>query len=59
MIKTDYPNAEYGISINILDSEDIKEALAQHFRTTKENVELSNYIKATVRTIVKYEDQNK
>ena len=56
MIKPNYPNAEYGISTKILDAEDIKEALAQHFKTTKENVELSNYIKATVRTIVKYEE---
>lgn len=51
-----YPDSEYGILTKILDAEDIKEALAQHFRTTKENVELSNYIKATVRIIVKYEE---
>lgn len=52
----DYPNAEYGILTQTLEAEDIKESLAQQFKTTSENVELSNNVTAIVRSIVKYEE---
>ena len=51
-----YPNAEYGILTQTLDSEDVRQALAKQYKTTDENVELSNDITATIRTIVKYEE---
>ena len=51
-----YPNAEYGILTSTLDTEDIISAIAGQYRTTKENVELSNEVTATVRRIVKYEE---
>lgn len=51
-----YPNSEYGILTSTLDTEDIISAIAGQYRTTKEDVEISNKVTATVRRIVKYAD---
>lgn len=51
-----YPNSEYGILTETLDTEDIISAIAGQYETTNENVELSNEVKAKVRRIVKYEE---
>lgn len=61
VIKPDYPNAEYGILTNYLNENDIRSVIAKQYRTTNEQVELMDKpeISAVVRTIVRYEDQNK
>ena len=61
VIKSDYPNSEYGILTNYLNEHDIRTVIAKQYRTTNEQVELIDKpeISAVVRTIVRYEDQNK
>lgn len=51
-----YPNSEYGILTSTLDTEEIISAIAEQYKTTSENVELSNEVTAIVRRIVKYEE---
>lgn len=61
VIKPDYPNAEYGILTNYLNENDIRSVIAKQYRTTNDQVELMTKpeISAVVRTIVRYEDQDK
>lgn len=51
-----YPNAEYGVLTTYLDSNDVRSVIAKQYRTTDENVELSTDVNVTVKTIVKYEE---
>jgi len=61
VIKKEYPNAEYGILTHYLSEKDIRSVIARQYRTTNEQVELMDKpeISAVVRTIVRYEDQDK
>lgn len=61
VIKKEYPDAEYGILTNYLNENDIRSVIARQYRTTNEQVELMDKpeISAVVRTIVRYEDQDK